>query len=114
MANATTEVRYFIGPSSKSDTDTPDNRHSHRQSGAPCVTLWHEPVGQGSVVPKHEQSELVAHAGGTSTQTEGSGPASGGSLTPEHSCTHTCVGVHSAVSQVVDGRTLVSHFPALQ
>jgi hypothetical protein len=61
------------------------------------------------VAPKQEQSLLAAHAEGTSTQKAGNGPASGGRAIPEHSLTHTCVGVQVALSHGVDGRTDVVH-----
>src|SRR5450755_3885917 len=81
--------------------------YAQRQTGAPCETLSQEPVGQGLVVPKQEQLELVAQAGGTSTQCDGNGPASGGNGIPLHSITQTCDEVHVAVPHGDAARAVV-------
>ena len=77
------------------------------QRGTPFETLTQLPVGQGLVAPKQSQLVLVAHAGGTSTQEEGSGPESGGSGMPEHSIRQTWVAVQLELPQGVAARTVV-------
>jgi len=70
------------------------------------VAPWH-----GSLVPKHAQSVLDAHAAGTSTQYEPSGtPAS----VPLHTGTQTCEAVHVACVHGVVPRTVLVHVPIAQ